>query len=70
MKKNLHLVPVNIQDIAEKLSNTKNMSRNELSSYIVRLETIRDYCNEVVNKAKAEERKRVPDWKNTREICS
>jgi hypothetical protein len=69
MKKNLHLVPVNIQDIGEKIKD-KNLRDNELANYIVRLEATRDYCNEIIIKAKNEQQKRVPDWKITREYCS
>ena len=49
MKNNLHLVPVNVQDIVEKLSN-KNMKENERMNYQLRLEAIRNYCDEVLKK--------------------
>lgn len=41
--KNLHLVPVNIVDLVEKL-NDPNIHENERNNYIIRIETIRDYC--------------------------
>jgi hypothetical protein len=48
--KNLHLVPVNVQDIAEKLAQ-KYISENERSNYILRLEAIRDYCEDALRKS-------------------
>jgi hypothetical protein len=47
--KNLHLVPINIQDLVEKL-NDKNIRENELMNYQLRLEAIRDYCAEAIYK--------------------
>ena len=41
--KNLHLVPVNIVDLVEKL-NDKNVRENEHNNYVLRVEAIRDYC--------------------------
>ena len=49
MKNNLHLVPVNVQDIVEKLSN-KNMKENERMNYVLRLEAIREYCEHALKK--------------------
>lgn len=46
---NLHLVPVNIQDLVEKL-NDKSIRENEELNYVLRLEAIRDYCSIAVNK--------------------
>lgn len=48
--KNQHLVPVNILDIYEKLSDPR-IKENEKANYILRLETIRDYCDAAVKKA-------------------
>ena len=47
--KNQHLIPVNITDIFEKLNNP-NLRENERANYILRLETIRDYCDAAVKK--------------------
>jgi hypothetical protein len=47
--KNDHLVPVNIQDIVNRLKD-KNVSENERLNLIQRLETIRDYCAAAVAK--------------------
>ena len=47
--KNLHLVPVNVQDIVQKL-NDPNIRENELYNYQLRLEAIRDYCSIAINK--------------------
>jgi hypothetical protein len=69
LKKNMHLVPVNIQDIADKI-NDPTTRDNELQNYIMRLEAVRDFCNETITKAKNEQKKRVPAWKVTREYCS
>lgn len=48
--KNQHLVPANILDIFEKLNNP-NIRDNEKANYVLRLETIRDYCDAAVKKA-------------------
>lgn len=48
--KNQHLIPANIMDIFEKLNNP-NLKENEKQQYIIRLETIRDYCDAAVKKA-------------------
>lgn len=47
--KNEHLVPVNVQDIVGRLSES-NLSQNERFVLIQRLEAIRDYCTEAVKK--------------------
>lgn len=49
MNKNIHLVPINIIDIVDRI-NDKNTKENEKMNLIIRLETIRDYCNSVINK--------------------
>jgi len=41
--KNLHLVPVNVVDIVEKM-NDKTIRENEHNNYVLRIEAIRDYC--------------------------
>jgi hypothetical protein len=43
-------VPVNVQDIAEKLAQ-KYISENERNNYILRLEAIRDYCEDALRKS-------------------
>ena len=52
MNKNIHLVPVNIVDIVDRI-NDKNTKENEKMNLIIRLETIRDYCNTALNKQSA-----------------
>ena len=52
MNKNIHLVPVNIVDIVDRI-NDKNTKENEKMNLIIRLETIRDYCNVALNKQSA-----------------
>jgi hypothetical protein len=47
--KNLHLVPPSVVDIVEKLY-SPIAHENEKMNYILRLEAIRDYCNEIVAK--------------------
>lgn len=42
--KNLHLVPVNVQDLVEKINSTA-VNDHERQNYIIRLEAIRDYCD-------------------------
>jgi hypothetical protein len=70
MKKNqLHLVPNNIQDIVEQLQKS-NVRGNERMNYVLRLEAIRDFCDAAVKKSAEDERKKIPDWKLTREYCS
>lgn len=43
MKKNDHLVPVNVQDIANRLSE-KGLTANERLVLLQRLEAIREFC--------------------------
>jgi hypothetical protein len=69
MKKNLHLVPNNIQDIVEQLQKS-NVRGNERANYVLRLEAIRDFCDAAVKKSVDDERKKIPAWKTTREYCS
>jgi hypothetical protein len=69
MKKNLHLVPNNIQDIVEQLQKS-NVRGNERANYVLRLEAIRDFCDAAVKKSADDERKKIPAWKTTREYCS
>lgn len=47
--KNDHLIPVNIQDIENRLREN-NLSQNERFVLIQRLEAIRDFCTEAVKK--------------------
>jgi hypothetical protein len=47
--KNIHLVPVNVTQLVEQI-NVKNIRENEKNNYMLRLEAIRDYCNESLNK--------------------
>ena len=47
--KNEHLVPVNVQDIVNRLKE-KNLSYNERMVLIQRLETIRDYIHNAIVK--------------------
>jgi len=49
MNKNLHLVPINVVDIVERL-NSKDLRDNERQILLQRLETIRDYCAAAVVK--------------------
>jgi len=46
---NMHMIPQPVIDCAENLFNTKQEHLKQ--SYIVRLETIRDYCNQVLQSA-------------------
>lgn len=45
--KNEHLVPVNIQDIVNRL-NDKTINENEEMNILLRLEAIRDYTSQAV----------------------
>ena len=49
MSNNLHLVPINVIDIVERL-NSRDTRENERQLLLQRLETIRDYCATAVNK--------------------
>jgi len=49
MNKNLHLVPINVVDIVERLNN-KDLRDNEKQILLQRLETIRDYCASAIVK--------------------
>jgi len=48
--KNLHMIPINIVDLAEKLLD-KNLRENERMNYQQRLEAIRDYCSITITKS-------------------
>ena len=48
--KNEHLVPVNIQDIVNRLS-AKDLRENERMNLLLRLDAIRDYVTAAVVKA-------------------
>jgi hypothetical protein len=47
--KNLHLIPINVIDIVDKL-NAPGIRDMERSNYILRLEAIRDYCDGAITK--------------------
>jgi hypothetical protein len=47
--KNVHLVPINVVDLVEKI-NDKNLRENERNNYIFRLEATVAYINEALNK--------------------
>jgi len=49
--KNLHLVPVNILDLVEKI-NDNNIRENERNNYILRLETTAEFISDAVTKRK------------------
>jgi hypothetical protein len=53
--KNEHLVPVNVQDIVNRL-NDKNIRENERANLLNRLDAIRDYVTAAVVKAHNENR--------------
>ena len=55
--KNDHLVPVNIQDIVNRL-NDKNIKENERMNLLMRLDTIRDYVTAAVVKANSKNENR------------
>ena len=77
----IHLVPQAVIDCVQGLSNTKQS--NLRVNYVMRLEAIRDYCDQALksasdkpslsnnNNASHSRRKKVAeDWKRTRDICS
>jgi uncharacterized protein (DUF433 family) len=47
--KNLHLVPVNVQDIVEKMMDGATRE-NERMQYVLRVEAIRDFCAEAIRR--------------------
>lgn len=47
--RNEHLIPANVVDIVQKLE-SKDLLENELGNYLLRLETIRDYCSQAITK--------------------
>jgi hypothetical protein len=57
--KNLHLVPINIQDLVEKMMSPATRD-SERQNYVLRVEAIRDFCNESIrqteNKISAQKR--------------
>ena len=48
--KNEHLIPINIQDIVNRL-NSKDIKENEKANLLLRLDAIRDYVTAAVVKA-------------------
>jgi hypothetical protein len=46
--KNEHLIPVSILDLVDKFNNSKN--ENEKINYQLRIEAVRDYCDQAVKK--------------------
>lgn len=46
--RNEHLLPVNIIDMVNTFNNTKN--QNEKLNYQLRLEAVRDFCDETLKK--------------------
>lgn len=60
MKKvqNEHLLPVNIVDLVQKLNQT-DIRENERMNYVLRLETIRDYCDQAIRKSEQNMKKKV-----------
>jgi hypothetical protein len=56
--KNIHLVPVNVTQLVEQI-NVKNIRENEKNNYMLRLEAIRDYCNESLNKLNTKQNMKV-----------
>lgn len=49
--KNLHLVPINVVDVVENMLD-KNRRENEHNNYVLRVEAIRDYCQEALERNK------------------
>ena len=47
--RNKHLVPANVLDIVEKMRGS-GVRENEMANYILRLEAIRDFCDESLRK--------------------
>jgi methionyl-tRNA synthetase len=47
--KNLHLVPVNVIDLVEKI-NDKTIRENEKNNYVLRLEATASYITEALHK--------------------
>jgi hypothetical protein len=47
--RNEHLIPPIVLDIVDKF-NSPNVRENEKLNYILRLEAIRDYCNNIIDK--------------------
>lgn len=56
--KNEHLLPANVIDLVEKL-NQPSVRENERMNYILRLETIREYCDLAIKKSESEAKKKV-----------
>ena len=48
LMKNLHLVPVNVIDLVDKIHD-KSIKENEHNNYVLRIEAIRDYCINSLN---------------------
>lgn len=45
--KNIHLIPINIQDLVEKMM-APGTRDNERNNYVLRVEAIRDFCAEAI----------------------
>ena len=55
--KNEHLLPVSIVDLVQKLHDPA-IRENERMNYVLRLETIRDYCDAAVKKSEQDAKKK------------
>lgn len=68
--KNQHLVPINIIDLVDKINDPRT-NENERNNYILRLETIKDFCETTIKKDKDRRLKEYStSWKSARDYSS
>ena len=68
--KNQHLIPINIIDLVDKINDPRT-NENERNNYILRLETIKDFCETAIKKDKDRKLKEYSSsWKSARDYSS
>lgn len=68
--KNQHLIPINIIDLVDKINDPRT-NENERNNYILRLETIKEFCEIAIKKDKDRKLKDYSSsWKSARDYSS
>jgi hypothetical protein len=64
------LIPINIIDLVDKINDPRT-NENERNNYILRLETIKDFCETAIKKDKDRKLKEYSSsWKSARDYSS
>jgi hypothetical protein len=68
--KNQHLIPINIIDLVDKINDPRT-NENERNNYILRLETIKNFCEITIKKDKDRKLKKYSSgWESARDYSS